>query len=224
MKKCALIISFALIAVFLIGSVSAADGIDANLTASSHEPDIIADADAEVQNATFGEVSKENYLVGESFDVALLDDNGTGIANKSVYFTLNDNVSQVFTDDSGVAKFALNFAKGHYTINFSFNESGFNPIQGSKDILLLSKPTSELKGSNAKANAGIKYNFKAYLTADGIPLANKKVKFVLNKKTYYRYTNANGRVILTVYLSKGTYTIKYSYEASRLFLNFPWRN
>lgn len=202
--------------VFLAGAVSAEDIDDANLTESSLEPEVLeAEQVSEVQNASFGKVSKENYLVGESINVKLLDANGTGIANKSVYFTVGKNVSKVATNSKGVAKFILNFTKGYHTIKFKFNDTDYNPIKGSKKILLISKPTSTLKGSNAKAYAGIKYKYKVTLKADGVPLSGKRIKFIVHKKTYYKTTNSKGVASLTVYLSKGSYTIKYYYSSEK---------
>ena len=50
------------------------------------------------------------------------------------------------------------------------------------------------------------------MKADGIPLPNRKVKLVLNKKTTYKKTDSNGVASFTVYLAKGTYKAKYYFE------------
>lgn len=206
-----------MIAIFLIGAVGAADVDDANLTETSQDSDVpVYDENVtELQNASFGKVSQETYLIGQTFDVKLLDNESKGLSNKSVFFTVNNDVSEVVTDDNGVAKFLLNFKKGTYTINFNFNDSSYNPIKGSKKILLLSKPTSTIKGSNVKMYAGIKYSYKVTLKADGILLANKKVKFIVNKKTYFKNTNSKGVATLTLYLAKGTYTVRYYFASEK---------
>ena len=211
MKKCALAVSFALVVLFIIAGVSAADDADANLTASASDSDILSANTTGVQDASFAKVSKQNYVVGDSFDVKLQYKNGSGISNKSVYFTVQDNVSEVITDNGGVAKFALNLTKGYYTIKFNFNDTDFKPISGSKKILILSKPVSNLKASNMNAYAGIKKTFKVTLTADGIPISGRKVTFTVNKKNYVKKTDSKGVAALTIYMSKGKYTIKYSY-------------
>lgn len=225
-----MVISFALIVLFLVGSVGAAEVDDANLTETSLDCDVIAAGDDDVvaasdeevlsegnvtQKASFGKVSKENYIVKDTFDVSLLDEKGNGIANKSVYFTVNKDTSQVFTDENGVAKFVLDLKKGTYTINYNFNESGYTPIKGSKKILLLSKPVSNLKGSNMNGYAGVKKAFKVTLTADGMPLSGRKVTFTINKKSYTKKTNSKGIATLTIYLAKGTYKITYKYAGEQ---------
>lgn len=191
-----------------MGAVCAVDDGDGSLMENATDD---ADDDVEIQNASFAKVSKSNYLIGDSFEVNLLDENNTGIANKTVYFTVNNKMSQAFTNENGTAKFLLNIKKGTYTIYFNFNDTGYNPIQGSKNILLLSKPISTIKGSNMKVFAGIKKTYKVTLKADGILLSGRTVKFTIDKKTYSRKTNSNGVASLTVYVAKGTYKITYSY-------------
>lgn len=199
----------------MVGCVSAVDADDANLTDDSADLDVVDEEPVELQNASFSKVSKQNYIINDTFDVTLKDENGTGIANKTVYFTVGDKVSEVLTDGNGVAKFLLNFKKGSYTVKYNFNDTSYNPIQGSKKILLLSSPVSKLKASNMNAFAGIKKTFKVTLTADGIPLSGRKVTFTLNKKTYTKTTNSKGQASLVIYLAKGKYTIKYSYAGEQ---------
>ena len=185
----------------VIGAVSADDVNDENISDNSTE--------MPVQNVSFSKISKTNYIVNDSFEANLLDENGTGIANKSVYFTLNNNVSEIITDENGTARFLLNLTKGSHIIKFMFNETGYNPIQDSKNILLLTKPVSTIQGSNVKIYAGIKTTYKVTLKADGMVLSGRQVKFTINKKTYYRKTNSKGEASITLYLSKGKYTIEY---------------
>lgn len=186
-----------------MGAVSADDIGDDNITENTTE--------IEVQNVSFTKVSKTNYLVNDSFEVNLLDENGTGLANKSVYFTVNNNASEIITDENGTARFVLNFTKGKYLINYMFNESGYNPISASKSIFLLTEPVSTITGSNVKIYAGIKTTYKVTLKADGMVLSGRIVKFKVNKKTYTVKTNSKGQASVTLYLAKGKYTVKYSF-------------
>lgn len=226
-KNTTILISFALVFIFIIGTVSATDlndtvvaddfnDIPVGDVSGNESSDDGENATEEIENATFSKVSKSNYIIGDSMEVKLFDENGTGIANKSVYFTVNGAVSKVNTDDDGVAKFLLKFKKGIYTINFNFNETGYNPISGSKKILLLSKPVSTIKGSSMKAYAGIKKTFKVTLKADGIAISGRKVVFTVTKKNYKKTitktTNSKGVAFLVIYLSKGTYKVAYRYN------------
>lgn len=170
------------------------------------------DIPVENKTAAFKVIYKNNYLIGDSFFVNLVDENGTGLANKSITFLIDGKViGYGLTNDSGIANCTLKKSKGFYTVRFIFNETGYIQVISNKNILLLSKPTSTIKGSNMKAYAGVKKTFKVTLKADGILLPNRKVTFTVNKKTYTKKTNSKGEATLTIYLSKGTYTIKYSY-------------
>lgn len=182
--------------------------LDGNSSDDNSSDDVIE----ENKTASFKPVSQSNYLIGDSFFVNLVDENGTGIANKTIFFLLNGKIiGNGLTNESGVANYTLKMAKGFYTIRYVFNETGYLPAAATKKILLLSKHTSTIKGSNMKAYAGVKKVFKVTLKADGILLPNRKVTFTVNKKTYTKKTDSKGVATLTIYLSKGTYTIKYSY-------------
>ena len=169
-----------------------------------------------IRNATFSKVSKSDYLVGDLFTVTLKDTNGTAIFNKTVYFTINGKISPVSTDENGSAKFKLDIKKGFYTLTYNFNETGYNPIQSSKTILVLTKGISTISPKNLKGYAGIKYAYKITLKVDGILMPNRQVKIVINKKTYYKKTNAQGVATFTVYLAKGTYKIKYYFNGEEI--------
>ena len=232
MKKCALVISAALMVLLFVCSVSAADADDANLTETSLDSDILSERGEDAlsaseneevlsqanttQKASFGKVSKENYIVKDTFDVSLLGENGTALANESVYIAVNKKAYKVITDENGVAKLPINLRNGYYTINYNFNETGFVTIQGSKKILVLSKPVSAVKATKTvNGYAGVKKAFKVTLTADGVPLSGRNVVFTINKHTYTQKTNSKGITTFYIYMAKGTYTIKYSYAGEQ---------
>lgn len=164
-----------------------------------------------IQNASFSKVSKANYIRGDYFYVDLLDDNATGIANKTVCFTVNNKSYNRNTNENGTAGLKISLKKGFYALKYSFKESGYNKTKASKKILVLSKPVSTISGCNMNSYAGIKSPFNVTLKANGIPLPNRKVKFVVNKKEYYRKTNSDGVATLNICLAKGTYKIKYGF-------------
>ena len=206
-KNTVALLSVAVIFFMIVGCVAAADGDAGTASNSSQTPEKEV-----VRNASFCRVPESNYIVGDTFEITLKDDNnGSTLANKSVYFLVNNKITDTYTDENGSAKFLLNLSKGTYDLKVFLNESGYKKTHGYKKILVLSKPVSTVKGTDLKAYAGIKKTFKVTLNAYGMPISGRKVKFVLNKKTYNARTNANGQASITVYLSKGTYTVKYYY-------------
>ena len=186
----------------LIGAVSASD--DANILENSTDT-------IEVEDAQFSNVSNTNYVKGDSYDVNLLDSNGSGIANKSVFFTIDNKTSQIITNENGTAKFILDINKGSYTIKYNFNESGYNPLAVSKNILVLDNSVSTIKGSAYTAYVGVKNTYTVTLTAGGVALSGRTVTFNISGKIYEAKTNSKGQATLNINLAQGTYTIKYSY-------------
>lgn len=209
---------------------STADSVEKNVELSLNEQNLTDDNDDsssknitdentddnssdqnETEQVSFSEVTKANYLIKQTFEVSLLNSSGNGLANKTVFFTINGITTPVITDNDGLAKFTINVKKGSYTISYSFNETGYTPISASKKILVLSKTTSTAKVSFSKVYAGIKTAFKVTLKVDGIVLPGRTVKFIIDKKTYNKKTNSKGEASVTLYLSKGAHTVKCSY-------------
>lgn len=190
-----------------MGAVSADDGgIQENSTDAIEVEDNLAD------DIQFSNVSNTNFIKGDSFEVNLLDGNGSGISNKSIYFTINSNTSEIITNENGTAKFLLNFNKGSYNIEYNFNESGYNPLTVSKNILILDNSSSTIMESDYKAYVGVKNPYTVTLTAGGVALSGCIVKFDISGKIYEAKTNSKGVATLNIDLAKGKYTIKYSYE------------
>lgn len=203
----------------IVGAVSSAEVNDTCVMEDSSETDVILSDDAdnvtpvdEPQKASFSKVSQSNYIRGNNFEVSLRDENGSGIANRTVSISLDGTVHEIPTDENGTARLKLTVKKGFHEVRYRFNETGYTPASGYKKILVLTKPVSTVSAKNLKGNAGIKTQFKITLKADGIPLPNRKVKLVLNKKTTYKKTDSNGVASFTVYLAKGTYKAKYYFE------------
>ena len=196
-----------------MGAVSAADNNDTS-TLETADDAIVGEDDVEeieIQNASFSVPAKAKYNYGDTLEVSLLDSNGTGIVGKNICFTVNNKQANVRTDANGVAKLALKFKEGKNTINFTFNETGYNPVSGTKDVQIVYK-TVKAKVHAGKYYAGIKRYLEVTFMASGKPLAGKQITFTLHKQTYTRKTNSKGVAAVTIYLPKGTYNLKYVYK------------
>ena len=162
--------------------------------------------------ATFDVVETENYVINKTFSVKLLDENKKGLANKTVYFTLNGKVTSSITDKNGNAKLTLDVKKGTYTVKYSFNESGYKATKSSKKILVIGTTASKIQASDFTAYSTIINYYKITLTVDGIPLSGRTVKFTIHGKTYTNKTNSKGVTYLAIGLKKGVYTVKYVFD------------
>ena len=187
------------------------DNLNNNDIVSSVETtDVIKDTNSsEIQTSL--KSSDNNIVKGDYFTATLTYENGTGIENKSVQFSLNGVVDNGTTDSSGVAKFLINTTKGTYKISYNFKEDGFVSSSSQNTILVLTNNASAIKASNYVAYVGFKNPFTVTLSAGGVNLAGRVVTFELAGKKYNVKTNSKGQATLNIDLKKGTYTIKYSY-------------
>ena len=163
------------------------------------------------KNASFSKNAQTTYIKDKNFYVKLLDENSTALVNKTVHYTINGKTLDVTTNKYGNAIMPLNVSKGTYTVGYSFDESGYNPISGSSKIIVITDKTSKFKASAYTAYVGLKNTYTVTLTVDGIPLANRQVSFTIHGVTYKRTTNSKGQASLAIGLKKGVYPIKFSY-------------
>lgn len=163
------------------------------------------------------EVSKDtNYLNKSTFSVKLVDENGTGIVNKSVAFKLNGVTSNSTTDDGGIAKLILSVHKaGTYTVTYSFEDDGYTSVKSSSQLLVLTTGASKIKGSNYVAYYGAKNTYVLTLTADNVPLANRKVSITIHGVTYTKSTNSKGQASFAIGLVKGKYPVNFTFAGEK---------
>ena len=81
--------------------------------------------------------------------------------------------------------------------------------------MVLTKNQSAFKASNYVAYKGFSNPFTVTLSADGIKLKNKQVKFKFKGKNYYRTTNSKGQATLNIKCAIGTYKIKYYFNGEK---------
>ena len=228
-KNRTLLLSFLLIFFFTLTAVSSADN-----STLGDEQEIIAVSDEDIQlgdNATdssgenlLEDSSKSNETIktslksddttiikGKDFSVKLTDENGTGIANKTVTFTLDKVTSEVLTDGNGIAKLKVTVNPGTYTVKYSFNGDGYTDSAGSTKILVVSTSTSKIKASNYVAYVGARNTFTVQLTVGGLPLEGRTITFKIAGKTYNKKTNSQGKASLNLKLGRAQYRITYSY-------------
>lgn len=154
------------------------------------------------------------FIKDDKFDIQILDESGKGISKKPVSINFKNKTKNVTTDSNGHAYFKL-YAKGTYTLTYSFNVDGYAPISGSKKVTIVGSSASKLEGSNYVAYVGAKNPFEVTLSAGGIKLPNQKVVFTFKGKKYTKTTNSKGVATLPIGSKiKGTYTIKYAFKGA----------
>ena len=162
---------------------------------------------------------KTDGRVGEYFTWTLLDSNGNPIANVPMQIGFNGKVYDRLTDGKGVAKLQINLGyKGDYTFAICFLTDDMYNGSFAVAKITVSPQTGSLKVPNKvySVSAKAKALTATFKSANGNGVEGKKVKFIINGKTYSATTNEKGVTTVNVSLNKkGTYslTVKYGGES-----------
>ncbi|ADC46190.1 adhesin-like protein [Methanobrevibacter ruminantium M1] len=154
--------------------------------------------------------TKVDGRIGKYFNVILKDSEGNILANKPIQIGFNGKVYNRTTDENGSAKLQINLIKADiYT--FAICYLGDDDYNGSfvvsKITVKAQKGTLTVPNKSYKATTKTKTLSATFKAASGKVLANKKVSFVVNGKTYSAKTNAKGVATVNVSLNKkGTYS------------------
>lgn len=142
------------------------------------------------------------YKGSTQYNATFLNSYGNVLANTTVTITVNGKTYTRKTNDAGVVSLPIDLKPG------SYNVVSIDPITGFK-LTTTFKILSTISANNVYKVAGYSKKFSAkFLKSNGNPLANKKIKFKLNGKTYTDKTNKNGIASLSLKnLNKGTYKI-----------------
>lgn len=173
------------------------------------------DVKVEDKKTSLKVVSPSTIIKGNHFQVKLSDDNGKGISKKVIKISFNGKTYNRTTNAQGIASLKLSNTSKYYTIKYSFSGDGYTSSKGSTKVLLIKNNQSTIKGSNYVAYKGFENVYTVTLTADGVKLANKKVRFNINGKNYYNTTNSKGKATLKINLPVGKYNIKYYFAGEK---------
>ncbi len=158
---------------------------------------------------------------GGYFSLNLKDALGSPLANKEVLIGIDNKVYKKKTDAQGNAKIQINMAKaGSHTCSVAF--LGDELTAASFDIYKITIKKQATKIASAKKSYKASIKTKS-LTATlknsaGKALANKKVTFKVNGKTYTATTNSKGVAKVNVSLSKkGTYKFTAKFAGDKTY-------
>ena len=149
------------------------------------------------------------------FNVTLVDSEGNALVNKSIELGVNGVKYTKVTDENGVARQKISFGyKGKYTFGVAF--LGDETYNASFEVYLIDvaaqTPKLTTKAATYKASAKTKSISATFKTAKGSVIANKKISFTVNGKTYTGTTDSKGVATVKVSISKkGTYSFTAKY-------------
>ena len=143
------------------------------------------------------------YKGSTQYTATFFDSYGNVLSNRDVTITVNGKTYTRKTNSKGTASLPVDLQPGTYKVTAT------NPLTGEK-VTTTFKILPTISASNLKKVVGDKKKFQAkFYKSNGKALANKKVKFRLNGKTYKVKTNSKGVAKLSVKnLKKGKYSIE----------------
>ena len=146
------------------------------------------------------------------YQAKLIDEDGNGISNKEVAFSINGKTIKAYTNSNGVAAVSLGLNIGAYDMMVSSYYGNFT-----RKITIVSRFSGN-KNINMYYFDGSKYSFKVYGDNGKLVGANQVVVVKLNKKTYKLKTNKNGVISLKIpkTVKPGKYTITASYKGQTI--------
>ena len=139
------------------------------------------------------------------FDVTLKDNTGKALSDQKVSLTVNGKTYSAFTNAKGIASIKTNSLNiGTYTLSLSY---GGNSNYASSSLSKKVKVLSSAIGSSLTKYYGDTSKYKVTFWKDNAVLANTKVTFKINGKTYTKTTDKNGVASLSINLGVGKYVV-----------------
>ena len=154
---------------------------------------------------------------------SLLDQNQNPIVGETLIFKINSKTYKVLTDSNGKAKIKISVSKeGTYTLSVNYAGDGGIDYYGSdaQAKVVVKKQATKIISSDLNMIPKMAEYYSITLKdASGNVLANQKVTFTVNGKTYTKSTNSRGiaKVKLKFNKNKKTYKISISYKGNNKY-------
>lgn len=156
-----------------------------------------------------------------TYIVTLKNIDGQPLANKEISISFNNEVIKVNTDDNGVAEFSFDLnKKGTYLVSIAFlGDKEHKGVFATATITIDPIKTSLTASAKTYLATAKTKSFTATLKdAKGNILANKKVTFTVNGKTYTANTNAKGVATVKLALTAAkTYTVTIKFAGDSVY-------
>jgi len=147
------------------------------------------------------------------FYVTLKDSNGNALTNQKVFLNVNKKSYSGLTNANGIATIkAASLKAGSYTVSLSYGgNSDYSSSSLSKSVKVLSSAI----GSDLTKYYGYTSKYKMTFWKDNTALANTKVTFKVNGKSYTRTTDKKGVATLNINLGVGKYVVSVTNPYSK---------
>ena len=134
-------------------------------------------------------------------------------SGKIVKIKINGKTYTKKTNSKGVVYLKLpSLKKGLYTVNYKFaGSTHYKATSASNQVAVITSKDAKLTVKSTKTfGHGAGTPLKIAVTASGVAIPAKKVKFTVDGKTYERTTDKNGIASLPINLDIGNHVVNYS--------------
>lgn len=175
---------------------------------------LAATGDSKLIKASFKVSSNQIYIKNSKVHIKLVDGNKNRIVNKTIHILFKEKTYDLTTNEFGKVYFKIK-TTGNYRLTYSFNEPGYVPVTGYRDITIAKNNVTKLSGNSYYvAYEGVKNPYVVTLTVGGVPLPNQNVIFRINGTYYTKKTDSQGKITLNFNYPQGTYKIKYIFKST----------
>ena len=145
--------------------------------------------------------------------INLTDDNGIGLYNKTISVNINDNCSNLSTDENGIAIFKYSGAAGIYDVKISFSGDDTYAPSNITTKISIAKSSTNLKVPNVRSYLTCSTYVLVTLTdSKGHTLVYKNIYVVISGTTYNATTNSKGIAKIKVPTKVGNYTVSIRFK------------
>ena len=153
-----------------------------------------------------------DYSSGVKLNISLKDENGLGLSDKAISVQIKDTISNLTTDENGLAVFKCSNSAGRYDVKISFKGDESYAPSDLSTMISISKSSTKLKVPNVRSYLTSATYVLATLTdSKGHALANKKVSLVVSGNAYDATTNGSGIAKVRIPTKVGNFTISVKF-------------
>ena len=153
-----------------------------------------------------------DYSSEGKLNINLTDENGVGLANKTLFIKIKDSVSNLTTNEKGLAIFKYSNSVGNYTVNISFNGDEFYEPSSASTKITITKSSTKLKVPDVRSYLTSSTYVTITLTdSKGLVLANKNIIVVVSKTTYKATTNSKGIAKIKIPTKIGNFAVSVQF-------------
>ncbi|WP_407420953.1 C69 family dipeptidase [Methanobrevibacter sp.] len=152
------------------------------------------------------------------YNAALMYNNMSGIANRTLLFDIGEETYSAVTNSSGVANITAILPNGKYPITVRFmGDDDFGRITKQATIFVNSTKAVDLKAPKIEMYYKNGTKFLVSLTSNGTAIANETVIININGVNNTRKTNENGTISMSINLDCGEYPIVVYYKGNDIY-------